>query len=273
MPQATLSERIHDAFALGGRVAVVFGAAGGLGRESAAVLAEAGAEVFCVELELDAAQATVDQITEAGGVASAYSVDVTNEADVRAMIDGIEAETDGIEILVNAAGMINHGNVVDVTEDAFDAIVSVNVKGTVFACKAVIPHMSARGRGAIVNVASGAIDLPDPGRFAYGITKASVAQFTRDLAVELGPAGIRVNALAPGFFPSKITAKRWTDDQGYIDEGKMLEVRTQFASRQALERLGEPIDQALQVLYLSADASRFVTGQILRANGGLAMPW
>jgi len=275
MPLSTqLSERISTAIDLSGRTAVITGAGGGLGRESAFVLGEAGASLAVIELEQSDVDSLVAELSAAGHEVRGVTADVTNAVQMNDAISSVLAETHQIDILVNAAGIIGkNDNVADVDIADLEKIIAVNVTGTFISCQAVLPHMLAREQGSIINLASGAIDFPTASRAPYSLTKAAVAQLTKNLAMEVSPQGVRVNALAPGFFPSRMTSRHWLKANGEVDEQRREEVRKEMAQAQALPVLGEPFDQALLVLYLASEASRFVTGQIMRANGGLAMPW
>jgi 3-oxoacyl-[acyl-carrier protein] reductase len=124
-----------------------------------------------------------------------------------------------------------------------------------------------------VNLASAAVDLPAPRHACYGMSKAAVVQLTRTLAMELGDDGVRVNAVAPGFIITGITARHFTNPDGTVDEERKAAVAKTFSRVAPLRRVGEPEDVADVVLFLASDASRYMTGQILRPNGGMAMPW
>jgi 3-oxoacyl-[acyl-carrier protein] reductase len=133
--------------------------------------------------------------------------------------------------------------------------------------------MVATGGGSIINMASGAIDAAAPGLAAYGISKASVVQLTRTLAVELGGDGVRVNAIAPGVVETDITRRHYARADGSIDEDKRAAVLESMRASSPLGLIGTPEDVGWAALYLASDAARFVTGQILRPNGGTTMPW
>ncbi|HLG91532.1 MAG TPA: SDR family oxidoreductase, partial [Acidimicrobiales bacterium] len=133
-------------------------------------------------------------------------------------------------------------------------------------------QMVAQGSGSIVNMSSGAIDTPAPGLVCYAMAKAAVAQLTKTLAVEVGRKGVRVNAIAPGFVVTGMTSRHFVRPDGTVDEKARQALLEMMASRAALGRVGEPNDVAYAVLYLASDASSFVTGQVLRPNGGVGMP-
>lgn len=260
-------------FALDGRVAVVTGAASGIGRASARALAGAGAIVVCADLSGDGAEATASAIRDAGGSAEAKRVDVTQRADVEALVAGAVAAHGRLDVMANIAGIIHSSPVLDTTDEELDRIMAVNFKGTLYGCQAAGRVMAAAGRGSIVNLASGAVDQVGAGLLCYGVSKVAVVQLTRNLAVEIGKAGVRVNAIAPGFIVTAMTARHFTDAEGNVDEVKRAAVLEPMAKMTPLRRNGEADDVAMTVLFLASDASSYVTGQILRPNGGMAMPW
>lgn len=261
-----------DAFDLSGRVAVVTGAGSGIGAESARVLAEAGAAVVCADVVVNGAQATAESITAAGGQAEAVQVDVSSRREVQGLVDDAVANLGRIDIMCNIAGIIHTSAVVDTEEDDLDRVLGINLKGVFFGCQAAARHMVGQGSGSIINMASGAIDQPAPGIVCYAMAKAGVAQLTKTLAVEVGRAGVRVNAVAPGFILTGMTGRHFTNADGSIDEERKAATVKPMARMSPLGIVGEPFDIAYAVLYLASDAARFVTGQILRPNGGVSMP-
>jgi 3-oxoacyl-[acyl-carrier protein] reductase len=261
------------AFNLDGRVAVVTGAASGIGRASAALLGAAGAAVVCADLDGDGAAQTALELDYAGAHALARQVDVTAPGAVDALVHDAVTELGRLDIMANIAGIILQSPVVDFDDDAFERIMAVNLRGVFRGCRAAARVMSAQGSGSIVNMASAAIDTPSPGLAGYGMAKAAVVQLTRVLATEMGPHGVRVNAVAPGFVETAMTSRRFTAADGSIDETHRQAVLDAVSRSTPLRTVGRPQDIAHAVLYLASDASRFVTGQIVRPNGGVAMPW
>jgi 3-oxoacyl-[acyl-carrier protein] reductase len=262
-----------EAFDLDGRVAVVTGAASGIGRASAALLGAAGAAVVCADLDDAGAQSVAGQLEDEGGRALGYRLDVTVPGAVDTLVEHAVAELGRLDVMANIAGIIVQSPVVDFGDDALERILAVNLIGVFKGCRAAARVMIAQGSGSIVNMASAAIDTPSPGLAGYGMAKAGVVQLTRVLATEVGPQGVRVNAVAPGFVETAMTSRHFTAADGTVDESHRAAVLGAVARTNPLRMVGQPEDVAHAVLYLASDASRFVTGQVLRPNGGVAMPW
>lgn len=259
---------LSEVFGLEGKVAVVTGAASGIGESVAEVLAQAGARVVLGDLNSEGAEAVAKRIREAGGQAVSQGVDVGNRAEINSLIARATSEFGGLDVLCNIAGVPYDGLLEDLGDDDFDRVVGINLKGTLYGCQAAIPLMAARGGGSIINVSSGAIDLPVPNFGLYSITKAGVAQLTHTLAQEVGDRGIRVNALAPGATITNFTKRRLKNPDGSINEARFDQFVGSMESMSPIGRVGEAVDQAWLVLYLASDAARFCTGQIWRSNGG-----
>ena len=261
------------AFDLRHRVAVVTGAASGIGRASALMLASAGATVLCADRDGAGAAATVGAIEAAGGAGRAVAVDVAEPGALDAVVAEVLAREGRLDVMANVAGIIRTAPVVELTDEELDLVLAVNLKGVFHGCRAAARVMGPQGSGAIVNMASAAVDAPAKGLAAYGMAKAAVVQLTRVLATELAPSGVRVNAVAPGFVETAMTARRYTAGDGSVDEAQRSAVLDAVARGTPLRTVGRPEDIAHAVLYLASDAARFVTGQIIRPNGGVAMPW
>lgn len=259
---------LKEAFGLDGRVAVITGAASGIGESIAEVLSSAGARVVLGDLDAEGADRVAARIREAGGEALAQQVDVASRAQVESLVARATSRFGGLDILCNVAGIPVDGPLESLDDKDFERILAVNLKGTLYGCQAAIPAMAARGGGSIINVSSAAIDLPVAGYGSYAITKAGVAQLTQTLATEVGDRGIRVNAIAPGATVTNFTKRHLRNPDGSIDQARFDGFMTSMQERSPLAMVGEAIDQAWLVLYLAADASRFCTGQIWRANGG-----
>ncbi len=258
-------------FDLSGRVAAVTGAASGIGRASAEMLAAAGATVACCDVDLEGAKETVRRIEAAGGVGEASLVDVADREQVDAFVAGIVEGHGRLDVMANVAGIIVNNLVVDTTEEELDRVLGVNLKGVFFGCQAAARVMTAQGSGSIVNMASAAIDAPREGLISYALAKAGVAQLTKTLAMEVGPSGVRVNAVAPGFVITGMTGRHFTADDGTIDEAVKEATVAPMRDRSALRAIGDPDDIAYAVLYLASDAARFMTGQAINVTGGVYM--
>lgn len=259
---------LEAAFSLREKVAVVTGAASGIGEATAEVLALAGASVVLGDLDGAGAEAVAKRIQAAGGRAVGQEVDVSDRHQVDALVGRASRDFGGLDVLANVAGIPSDGLLEDLDDAAIDRAVGVNMKGTLYGCQAAIPAMAARGGGSIINVSSGAIDLPVPNLGLYAMTKAAVAQLTHTLAQEVGDRGIRVNALAPGATITNFTKRRLIQPDGSIDNTGFDAFLDSMKSMSPIGLVGESLDQAWLVLFLASEASRFCTGQIWRANGG-----
>lgn len=239
------------------KVALVTGGATGIGRAIAVRLGRDGVLVAVNHLPGDEANAAaaVAAVEAAGGVGLAVAADVSRVRDVRAMFDAVFARWGRLDILVNNAATTFNKPVAEVTEEEFDLIFAVNVKGTFFACQEAARRMADGGR--VINLSSSTTGLMLPGYGAYDATKGAVEQLTRVLSKELGPRGITVNAVSPGATATELFRR-----------GKSEELIRSFERMASLGRLGEVEDIAEVVGFLASDAGRWVTGQNLRTNGG-----
>ncbi len=265
------AESVHRAFDLTGRVALITGAGGGIGRTSAEVLAGAGAAVVCVDLDLARAEETARGIDSAGGSADSAQVDVAERGALSALVERVVQQHGALHVMCNIAGIMIDSSIIDLDPDEFERILSVNLKGAVYGCQAAGKVMVEQGAGSIINMASAAVLTPSAGIGAYAICKAGVAQLTQSMAVEVGRRGVRVNTIAPGFVPTNMTARYYTRPDGTIDEDAKAAVLSPMAKFAPLRRVGVTSDIGYCVLYLASDASSFVTGQLLSPNGGVAM--
>ena len=261
-----------DSFRVDGKVAVVTGAGSGIGRASALALAGAGATVVCADIAGASAGETADLIGSTGGRGEAATLDVSDRSDVDALAARVVADHGGIHVWANIAGIMVEGPFLDAPEEDLDRILAVNLKGVFFGCQAAGRVMVGQpGGGSIINASSAAADVPSPNIVSYAICKAGVVQMTKSLAYEVGRKGVRVNAVAPGFVLTGMTGRYFVRPDGTVDEDMQEAVLGPMRKATPLRAIGEPEDIAAAVLYLASDAARFVTGQVMRPNGGVAM--
>jgi 3-oxoacyl-[acyl-carrier protein] reductase len=263
-----------DAFNLAGKVAVVTGAASGIGESASEVFAACGAAVVCADLNASGVGATAQRISDAGGRALAIACDVTSRDDVRTLVDKAVAEFGHVDIICNVAGAMFPGMIEDLTDEVLDAGIALNLKGVIYGTQYGIKAMRASGRGgSIINVSSGAIDLPYEGIGLYAFTKAAVAMLSMTAAKEVGRYGIRVNAIAPGSTMTAFSTWRLQNPDGTTSPEVLDAFIAQMKDMSPLGTIGEAIDQAHLMLYLASDAGRWATGNIFRVNGGMTTQW
>jgi 3-oxoacyl-[acyl-carrier protein] reductase len=176
-----------------------------------------------------------------------------------------------MEIWANVAGVIHYAPIIEMPTEEVHRIIGVNLLGVYWGVAAAARQMAPQGRGVIINIASAGGEVPAPTLSVYGMTKAAVIHLTRTAAHELGPSGIRVNGVAPGWIDTPMVAHYFTDADGNVDAEARQRIIATRAASSPIGRTGEPVDVALAMLYLASDASRFVTGQIMRPNGGAFM--
>ena len=259
---------LDNPFSLEGRSAVVTGAGSGIGRGIALVLAKHGAHVWVADLNQDGAAATVDEICEGGGSAESATLDVTDGDATNQLADHIADTHGALDIWVNNAGITADGPPSTVSDEELRRIWDVNFLGVVHGSQAAARRMKDQeNRGAIVNITTGGVDRAMDGIAAYTSSKAAAHQYSRSLALELGPFGVRVNTVAAGWVETGITRRHYAAN---VDREADLETKRQ---RTPLGFIGDEFDQGYAVLYLVSDAARFVTGAVMRPNGGTSMQW
>ena len=243
---------------LAGKTAIVTGAATGIGRAAAQLLAERGAKVVVAGLQPDKLEETAAAVREAGGEAVAIHADVSEQQAIEDLAKRAQEAFGPTDILVNNAAIYPLGPWHEMTPDQWDEVFRINVRGYYLLARAVRPQMLARGGGAIVNVSSVTFWTGMGLLSAYIASKGAVIGLTRSLAREAGPEGIRVNAVAPGAFPTAASAI-------HADQEKLWR---EAMEAQSIKRRGEVEDVANAIAFLTSDESSFVTGQTLLVDGG-----
>ena len=255
---------------LSGQVAIVTGAGRGIGRATALELGQMGADIVVAEMDREGAEQTAAEVKGLGRRVSVVRTDVTSRADLRAMVERARAEFGRIDILINNAGIYRAALPLDVSEEHWDAIMSVNAKAVFFASQAVLPTMITQKRGAIVSLASMAGKVGSRNNLPYNASKAAVVSMTKSLALAHAADGIRVNCVCPGF----VETDMWTSVAR--EQSKLLgltaeEFTRQRASQVPLGRMERPEDVAHVIGFLVSSKSGYMTGQALSVDGGLVM--
>lgn len=239
------------------KVALITGAGQGIGKLTAMTFAREGARVVVADINMTSAQATATAIEQADGRAKAVFLDVSRPESVDAAFQSLSNWADGLDILVNNAGITRDARMQKMSEEQFDAVIAVNLKGVWLCAKAAVPSMVARGGGSIINAASIVGLYGNFGQTNYVAAKSGVIGMTKTWARELGPSGIRVNAIAPGFISTDMIAT--------VPEKVVESMR----ERTPLRRLGRAEDIANAYLFLASDEASFITGVVLSVDGGL----
>ena len=242
-----------------GRRVWVIGASSGIGRATAVAFAGQGAQVVVCDLDVTGGEQTAADIRASGGRAIFVQVNVTERASVDALVSAAVARFGRIDVLVNNAGVIRDRSLLKMTEQDFDFVINVNLKGVFNCTQAVAPLMVAQGSGAIINASSVVGVYGNYGQTNYVASKAGVIGMTKVWARELGPKGVRVNAVAPGFISTEMLA-------GIPD--KVLE---DLKAKIALRQLGRPEDIANAYVFLASDEAAYITGHVLHVDGGAAI--
>jgi 3-oxoacyl-[acyl-carrier protein] reductase len=262
-------EELEQALSLHQRVAVVTGAAGGIGREAAITFAKAGASVVIADVGVEGLEGTADLVGAAGGKVLVRRTDVSDREHVDGLAAAALQEFGRIDVWANVAGIIKYFPLLEAVESDVRQIVDVNLLGVYWGVVAAGRSMS--DGGSIINISSAGGEMPAPTLSGYGMTKAAVIQLTRTAALEFGPRRIRVNAVAPGWTDTPMVAPYFTDSEGHVDPDAKAEIIRLRSAQSPLGITGEPTDISYAMLYLATDASRFMTGQVMRPNGGVFM--
>ncbi|WP_298131751.1 SDR family NAD(P)-dependent oxidoreductase [Micropruina sp.] len=247
---------------LAGKRAIVTGGAGGIGRATAAAFAAEGASVAVLDLDEAGAQAVAESIIASGGTAIALSVDVSDEAAVASAVAAVVAQFGGLDVVFNNAGIARRTTAVETALADWELSFAVNVRSIFLMCKYAIPHLEAAGGGSIVNTGSGWGLKGGARALPYCASKGAVVNMTRALAIDHGPANIRVNSINPGdtdtgMLRSEAAQIGWTEDAFLAD-----------AADRPLRRMARPEEIAAAVVFLASDEASFVTGSALVVDGG-----
>jgi 3-oxoacyl-[acyl-carrier protein] reductase len=249
---------------------VVTGGGRGIGRATALELARLGADIVVAELDKAGAERTAAEVSALGRRAVAIATDVTRRGDLEAMVQRTKAELGRIDVLVNNAGIYRAAASLDVTEEHWDAIMTINAKAVFFASQAVLPVMIAQKSGAIVSLASMAGKIGSKTNLPYNASKAAVISMTKSLALAHAVDGIRVNCVCPGFVETDMW-KMVSRDQGALLGMSADEFTRQRASQVPLGRMERPEDVAAVIGFLASPRAAYMTGQALSVDGGLVM--
>lgn len=241
---------------LDGKVAIVTGGASGMGRAIVVEMAKEGARVVAADIDLDGAQAVVDQVTEAGGAAVAVRADVTSKADVENLAKATIDHYGRIDVLVNNAGVRLVRSLLEHTEDDWDRMMSINLKSQFLCSQAVLPAMLTQGGGRIINSGSVASLVGRPHRVAYCAAKAGVLGLTRAMAIDLRHRNICVNAILPGSMATALNQDAVDDDDA------------DWGGETLVGRWGEPEEVAHVAVFLASDEASYITGSEIKVEGG-----
>jgi len=244
---------------ISGKIALVTGAAQGIGRNIALALANDGADVAICDVNLDAAQKTAGDIGAAGRKSLALKANVSSSADVTAMIDTVVEKFGKIDILVNNAGITRDGLILRMKEEDWDLVLSINLKGSFLCTKAALKYMTKQRTGTIINIASIVGAMGNAGQANYVASKAGLIGLTKTIAREYANRGITANAVAPGFIDTAMT------------QALSENIRQDLAKQIPLGKLGTPEDVANAVRFLASPWASYITGQVIHVNGGMYM--
>ena len=241
-------------FDLSGRTALIVGAGSGIGQASAQALAAFGAHVVCADIAVDAARSTVAAIVDGGGSAAAAPVDLRD----RGQIDDLVTSLPALDILVSTPSINVRKPMLELTEEDFDRVIGLNLRGTFSLLRAGGRRMAAAGRGSIIVFSSIRSQVVEPGQGIYAATKAGAVQMVRTLAAELAPKNVRANCIAPGVVETPLTQQIKNHPDWY----------NAYAAKGALNRWAQPHEMVGAVVYLASDAASYVTGSLLFVDGG-----
>lgn len=255
---------MSDMFRLAGKTAVVTGGGSGIGQAISKVFAKAGAKVEVFEMDEEAAKSTVSEIEADGGAAAWRKCDVSSEADVRGALEAVVESNGGLNILVNNAGIASIGDAISTTEEEFDRVYSVNVKGVRNMLHVGVPKLIEAGGGAVLNMASTVSLMGIDDRFAYSMSKGAVLTMTYSVARDYLNDGVRCNCICPARIHTPFV-------DGYLDKNypdNREEMFEKLSAAQPIGRMGKPVEVAYAALFLCSDESSFITGNAYPVDGG-----
>jgi NAD(P)-dependent dehydrogenase (short-subunit alcohol dehydrogenase family) len=257
---------VHETlFKLTGKTAVITGGGSGIGRAISTVFGRQGASVIVLDIDEKAARDTAAAITTAGGRGNAMPCDVSDSGSVNAAFEAIVGAAGRVDILVNNAGIAHVGNVERTSEDDFDRLVRVNVKGVYLCSRAAVPVMVRQGGGVILNMASIVSFIGVTDRFAYSMSKGAVLTMTKSVAVDYVKQNVRCNCICPARIHTPFV-------DGFVRKnypGREQEILRELSAYQPIGRMGTPEEVAYLALYLCSDEASFVTGQAFPLDGGV----
>ena len=251
---------IDKMFNLNGKIAVVIGAGGHLCSEMARGFANAGCAVILLDANISGAEDVASKIRDDGGRALALKMDVIQKQDFERYLKKILNEFDRVDVLINGAGINAPTPFLEITEDEWDHISAVNLKGTLFGCQVFGRQMLEQGSGSIINISSASAGPPLSKAFTYSVSKAGIRNLTQNLAREWATQGVRVNAIRPGFFPTD-----WNKEHFITPEREQA-----ILGHTPMTRYGKPNELVGAVLWLASDAASFVTGAEITVDGGFS---
>ncbi len=258
--------KLSELFSLEGKLVLMTGAAGAIGGELSEGLAAVGAIMALCDINVQGLEAVERRIIDNGGSAASFIVDMMDVNSINSCVDKIIAAYGKIDVLINMAGINKREKVISASEESFDRIMGINLKGVHFMSQAVAKHMINEKNGSIINVASYNSVMMLGGCGLYGASKSGVAALTRAQAIELAEFGIRANAISPGHISTQLTAPLWNDP-----------VRSKFLlDRIAMARPGKPSDLLGMTILLASDASSYMSGMLHHVDGGClagGQPW
>ena len=244
-----------------GTTAIVTGGASGIGLAVTEALARKGTKVAIFDIQQDALDHAVASLRADGAIVEGHRVDVSSRSQITEAVAAVRAELGPVLILVNSAGVEQFGKFSAITDDVWDRVMAINLRGPFMCAQEVLPDMKAANWGRIVNISSSSAQSGQPYMAAYVSSKAGLIGLTKSMALELGPRGITVNTIPPGMIVTPMTDRA-------VAEGRFTDTIEHFASITPVRRAGEPADIANAAVFLCMDESSYITGQIIGVNGG-----